>query len=72
MSDLTLHSVLNMPVELLDDPQSIMQYQSRGVEASQRIIKLEEIILNMFEEKLDHWTLRSLLQEAKEFIESTK
>ncbi len=73
MSDLMLHGVLNMPPEIWgDDELDKIQRHARYVEASDRIIRLEEIIGEMIYQKYDHLTLKNLLDEAKEFIESTK
>lgn len=79
MSDIMLHSVLNMPVEFLDSPLDAMQYHSRGVEASKRIKDLEKIIYDLIdigdantgnEPSLSCW--QRACGEAKQFIESTK
>lgn len=80
MSDLMLHSVLNMPPELWQDTHiDKMQRYSRYMQASRRIEDLEGIIYRLIhtgeantgnEPSVSCW--QRACHEAKEFIESTK
>jgi len=80
MSDLMLHGVLNMPVELWgEDKLDKIQRHSLYVEASDRIKNLELIIDELIETgKLNSGNEPSLscfartCYKAREFIESTK
>jgi predicted nuclease with TOPRIM domain len=50
MSDVMLHAVLNMPIDLWDDsPLDKGQRHSRYIEASQRIEQLEKEKIALFE-----------------------